>query len=111
MASDDCFIGHIGGDDFVVCVSGYEVEYLCEAIIDKFICETRDMYVPEDLMHGCVRRQSGSGGRHKAQSVTISIACITNKDKDISDIYELSKTAARIKKDCKEKEGSNYAIC
>jgi diguanylate cyclase (GGDEF)-like protein len=110
VAFEDCFIGHIGGDDFVVCVSGYEVEYLCEAIIDEFSRETRDMYVPEDLMHGCVRSRNGDGAKDKIRNVTISIACITNKNKEISDIYELSKTAARIKKDCKEKEGSNYHI-
>jgi hypothetical protein len=61
-------------------------------------------------MHGCVRSLNGDGAKDKIRNVTISIACITNKNKEISDIYELSKTAARIKKDCKEKEGSNYHI-
>ena len=109
--ADDCFIGHIGGDDFVVCISGYEVRGICEAVIAEFGSKTRDMYICEDLQRGYVHSRARGAGDEKVGNVTISIACITNRNEEIQDIYELSKLAARLKKECKEIEGSSFTIC
>jgi hypothetical protein len=58
-----------------------------------------------------VHSRARGAGDEKVRNVSISIACITNKNEEIQDIYELSKLAASLKKECKEIEGSSYTIC
>jgi diguanylate cyclase (GGDEF)-like protein len=108
--SNDCFIGHIGGDDFVVCVKGFEVEGICQSIIGEFSLKMEELYTPADFENGYVFANNRRGDAEEISNVTLSIACITNKEKYIEDIYELSKIAAQAKKDCKNVWDNHYVI-
>lgn len=110
MSGESCFVGHIGGDDFIVCLSGYRVETMCEEIIDEFKSKTNELYTDEDIKKGFVTVSNRRGKIEKFNNVTISIACITNRENKLSDIYELSKIAANAKKECKEVWDNHYVI-
>lgn len=106
----DCFIGHIGGDDFVVCVKGFDVEDICRRIISEFKMKMEELYLPADFKKGYVFANNRRGDAEEISNVTLSIACITNKEKTVEDIYELSKIAAQAKKDCKNVWDNHYVI-
>lgn len=104
--SKDCslesFAGHIGGDDFVIVVEGYEAQALCDAIIAAFIDKLPDFYSDEDLGRGFITAKNRHGVEERFGHVTLSIAGVTNKDKQFQDVFELSEYATKIKKKCKE---------
>jgi diguanylate cyclase (GGDEF)-like protein len=107
---ENCFLGHIGGDDFVMCINGYAVENICKSILNEFEVKTAELYTPSDYKNGHVMVKNRKGDIEKTNNVTLSIACVTNKDKKLDDIYELSKVAAKVKKECKEIWANHYAI-
>lgn len=110
MQRCDCFTGHIGGDDFVICVNTYDVSHICESIIDDFAIKKEELYTPSDYKKGYVKVSNRKGKVEKINNVTLSIACITNKDMKMDDIYELSKVAAEAKKECKEVRDNHFVI-
>lgn len=96
------FIGHIGGDDFVAVVEGYDVEPVCSSIlksVEKGIC---DFYSSKDLQRKYVYAKNRHGKEEQFGLATLSIAGVSNKNKSFKDIYELSEFASKVKKKCKE---------
>ncbi len=107
---DGYFTGHIGGDDFVIGLDGYDAVPLCEAIIGMFRQRLGDFYSLEDMEKGHVTANNRHGQRESFGLVTLSIACVSNKSRRFCDIFALSEHATMIKKRCKEVWDSNYVI-
>lgn len=102
------FVGHIGGDDFVMITAAEYDQYLAEIIIREFDRGIRRFFKNEDLLRGyivCLDRQ------HQIINTpltSISIAVISNKDGELKNHLEISDRAAEIKKKAKEMSGSNF---
>lgn len=110
LKHDDYFIGHIGGDDFVMCVKRYDIEAACKGILNEFKIKSEELYSHTDMKNGYVTVKNRRGDVEKFNNVTLSIACVTSRDKKIVDVYELSKFAAKVKKECKEVWDNHYII-
>lgn len=106
----DAFVGHIGGDDFVMILSADTVVPVCEAAIRAFDAEVLRHYTAEDLAKGGIEGPDRYGVQRFFPVMTISIAVIINEAGEFSNSVELAKTAAEIKDYAKEKPGSNYLI-
>lgn len=104
----DSFVGHIGGDDFVV-ITGVESDRkFAESIIKKFDKKVKSFFNKSDIKKGymtCLDRQKKIVN---APLTSISIAIISNEFRKIENYLEVSDRAAEIKKLVKEKIGSNY---
>ena len=109
IASDD-FIGHIGGDDFVIITNYHDSNSLCQKIIDAFKTDIRSLYTQEDLNQGCIISKNRAGFLTNFPLATISIAIITNQNKIYTSSAELSKTIASTKKFAKMKKGNSIVI-
>lgn len=102
------FIGHIGGDDFIVILPNHSYSEICQKIIKTFDSMLEKFYQPEDLEKGYIYAQNRQGHYENISLVGISIAVITNKDYKFTSIDEISKAAAKIKKICKKINSSCY---
>jgi len=109
-AGNDAFVGHIGGDDFVMVLSADSAVPVCEAVIKAFDIEVVKHYSPEDLVKGGIEGPDRYGVQRFFPVMTISIAVIINEAGEFSTSVELAKTAAEIKDYAKEKPGSNYLV-
>lgn len=109
-AGDDAFVGHIGGDDFVMVLAADSAGPVCEAVIKAFDAEVVRHYTPEDLAGGGIEGPDRYGVVRFFPLMTISIAVIINEAGQFSTSVELARTAAEIKDYVKEKPGSNYLI-
>jgi len=104
----ETFVGHIGGDDFVVITEAIDDEYLAGLIIEEFDYGIRSFFKNEDLLRGymiCLDRQ------HQIVSTpltSISIAVVSNQNQELKNHLEISDRAAEMKKKVKELSGSNY---
>lgn len=106
----DDFVGHIGGDDFVMVLSAEKVVPVCEAIIKAFDAEVVRHYSREDLARGGIEGPDRYGVTRFFPVMTVSIAVIINEAGEQSTSVELARTAAEIKDYAKEKPGSNYLV-
>jgi GGDEF domain-containing protein len=104
------FIGHEGGDDFVV-VSGYEYwEPFAKAFITTFDRGIYQFYNSIDARNGFIESINRQGQRQRFPLMSISIAVVTNKTRPFRRHAEMIQVAAEVKKYVKSMDGSCYAI-
>jgi len=104
----DDFIGHIGGDDFVILTTPDKADQLCQGIIKLFDSLIPIQYNEEDISRGYLISEDRRGEIKKFLLMTISIAVISNENNQFIHHLQVSEKAAEIKKHVKKLEGSNY---
>jgi len=105
--SDD-FIGHIGGDDFIVLTTPDKVDTICQQIIADFDNSIPDLYDEKDKKAGYLLCRNRIGQIQKFPLISISIACVSNEQREFSHPGEISTVAAEVKKYAKSIAGSTY---
>ncbi|MDR3012716.1 MAG: EAL domain-containing protein [Chitinispirillales bacterium] len=107
---DGEFLGHIGGDDFIVICDYVDGEFFCGSIIDKFAARVVSLYRDEDLKNGCITSINRHGVTERFPIASLSIAGISNRVKVYKDNYDFSSDIARLKKKCKKQPGNYFEI-
>lgn len=104
----DCFVGHVGGDDFVVVLKPEDEEVYARAFLDEFdrICVT--YYNDEDRERGCVRVTNRRGKRETFPLMSCSVAACNNLYRDYKSLGEIAQDAAQVKSFLKSQPGSHY---
>ncbi|MBD3347331.1 MAG: HAMP domain-containing protein [Chitinivibrionales bacterium] len=104
------FIGHEGGDDFVV-VTEYEYwEAFAKAFITTFDRGIYQFYNSVDARNGFIESINRKGERQRFPLMSVSIAIVTNKTRPFRRHAEMIQVAAEVKKHVKNMDGSCYAI-
>jgi len=106
----DDFIGHSGGDDFVVITSTDKAVYLCEQIIAEFDEKIVRFYNDEDRSRGCIMIKNRKGETDTYPLMSISLAIVTNERRELNSPVEAGDIAAEVKKKLKTMAGSNYFL-
>jgi GGDEF domain-containing protein len=104
------FVGHIGGDDFVLITSPDIVEQVCKAIISEFDSLIPDYYHADDLERGFVEGTDRYGVKRRFSIMSISIAVVSDVKRSFSSPIEIAQVATEIKDYVKSLPGSNYLI-
>jgi len=108
FGSDKDFVGHEGGDDFLLLTSPEKAGYIADYIIKEFDTSVTNLYQKEDLARGYIEAKSRDGDRMaKFPVMTISLAGVSNVKKEIVSYSQLSNIAAEIKKVVKGMQGSH----
>lgn len=102
------FLGHIGGDDFVIITTPDRVDEMCNYIIYRFDEDIKYSYDDEDRKRGYIETIGRTGEKMMFPLVSISIAIVTNEFRDFKSDLEISAVAAEIKKKLKTIDGSCY---
>lgn len=102
----NAFIGHIGGDDFMIIVSPEYTDTVCSGIIEKFDRRISALYVDEDLQRGHIVTYNRQGAETLYPIMSISLAVVTNECKTFSSYLEVSDIAAELKTKAKSMSGS-----
>jgi diguanylate cyclase (GGDEF)-like protein len=109
-ATKNEFIGHIGGDDFIVICDYHGGEDYCKTIIDHFTLKVSSLYRDEDLENGYIVSKNRHGVTENFPIASLSIAGISNQVKAYQNIDDFSKDIALLKKKCKRQPGNYYEI-
>ena len=104
------FIGHIGGDDFVVITNIDKAEEIAKEIVSNFDKIAPQFYDEKDRLKGYIETEDRSGFQRQFPFVTISIGIITNLYKDFNHIAEISSIGVELKEAAKRIPRSNYVI-
>lgn len=104
------FVGHIGGDDYVVIVENCSVNDLCESILKNFEKGKYDFYSSEDITRNYIYAKNRRGEEEQFGLISLSIAGVKNLQKRFANIYDLTEYASKIKKKCKQDWFSCYYV-
>ncbi|RKJ30196.1 GGDEF domain-containing protein, partial [Butyricicoccus sp. 1XD8-22] len=102
------FLGHIGGDDFMAIIPHYDVEPICQKIIEEFDGTIPEFYDSDHLSDPTLKIKGRSGQMENISIMSLSIAVITNQEQHYEVAEELSDRVAAVKRDCKKYKGSCY---
>lgn len=104
----DDFIGHIGGDDFVIITSWDKYETICKLIIEDFDEKIIHLYNETDRKNKYIATKNRLGQVKKIPIITISLAVVTNENRKYDNYLQIAEVAAEVKKYVKEMKGSYY---
>lgn len=107
--SDD-FIGHIGGDDFVVITVPDLMRAVSEEIIASFDRRIPAFYEETDRKNGYIMGKTRQGVEMKFPLMTISIAIVTNERRILTGPLQTSEIAAELKDYAKSIPKSVFVI-
>jgi len=107
---DDTFIGHVGGDDFVVLAPGTLAEQLAKEIIRRFDASISALYDAGDRARGWVEAPDRRGRTRRVPFVTVSIGIVPLVAGRFAGATEVARAAAEMKEVAKRRSGSGYAI-
>lgn len=105
---NDRFIGHIGGDDFIMVVADQDADAICQSVIAAFDAGIKHFYRLDDLSAGFITVKNRKGIEESFPLISMSIvglhAC------NYTSIDLLAEDAAKLKKICKQRSGSCHII-
>jgi len=104
------FVGHIGGDDFVIITHPRHMEKLCEKIIHDFDAAIPDFYDEEDRRRGYIISRDRKDVEQQFPFITVSIAVVTNQRRVISSPMQVAEIAAQLKQYAKTFPRSVYVV-
>jgi GGDEF domain-containing protein len=94
----DDFVGHVGGDDFVVLTTPDRVNTLCMHVTTRYKEESVALYSPEDLRSGSISGIDREGRPYQFPLVSLSIGVVNNQIYMPHSIQEVSYLAAEAKR-------------
>ena len=100
------FVGHIGGDDFVVLTEPERAEAIAEDIIAGFNDAVRDLYDPEDRDRGHVEVPNRRHVTERFPLMSLTIALVSTDRMPVSHLAELIDVAQELKSHGKGIPGS-----
>jgi len=104
------FLGHVGGDDFVVICSPDQIRPLTETAVTEFEAAADRLYDEEDRARGYVSVKSRRDGVLDVGLVTVSIGVALSSRRHYTGPRELIAVASEMKTVAKTQPGSFVAV-
>ncbi|MGM0542055.1 MAG: GGDEF domain-containing protein [Pseudomonadota bacterium] len=111
IQSDVDFIGHIGGDDFII-VSSRVNQYraICEGVLKAFRKEVAQFYLPEDRLRRGIQSVNREGQSTFFSMMSLSLGVLLVKEGVFSHQQKLASYATLAKKKAKSLGGDTFAV-
>jgi diguanylate cyclase (GGDEF)-like protein len=103
------FLGHVGGDDFVVVCRPEQAEPLASCALDEFERLTPSHYDPADAARGYLETKDRRGELRRCPLVSVSVGIALHRG-GASDHRRMVATAAEMKTVAKREIGSYVAV-
>ena len=103
-AGGNDFVGHIGGDDFVMICEGYQSLAFSEKIRKEFEAKAHMLYKEEDRIRRCIRTCNRHGILETFPLVSVTIVSASNEQEAFGDYEEVVGMLAGYKKTAKTRK-------
>lgn len=104
------FLGHLGGDDFVLLTEIGMEDRLCREVLKEFEAQVRAFYPEDDVRRGFAETRGRRGEVVRNSLVTISIGATNNLNRDLGDPRLVAEVAAEVKRKAKTIPGNSYYL-
>jgi PleD family two-component response regulator len=110
LAGAEGFVGHVGGDDFVILVEPDICEMVAKTLCDRFDDLAPTLYDPEDAARGCIEVRDRQGNPQSFPLLTISVGVATTTSRRFAHYGEAVAVATEMKQFAKRSPGSSFAV-
>lgn len=104
----DIFLGHIGGDDYVILGDPECIEVICKKLVTDFERHIHGFYGEEDARNGYFVGKNRQGIVQKFPLITVTAAIVADDGSRFKNPLEMARVAAELKEYAKMLPGSNY---
>ncbi|HTR68909.1 MAG TPA: response regulator [Mycobacteriales bacterium] len=104
------FIGHVGGDDFVVICTPEQVERFCALTIERFDAGVVALHESDDVERGFLAVVDRQGHERHFPLASVSIGVATTERRRYPDPRDMVAVASEMKTVAKSRPGSTMAI-
>ncbi len=104
------FVGHIGGDDFIVVIPIESVGDVCTEVLNVFDTLVPYQYNEQDRRAGYYFGKDRRGQLHRVPLMTLSIGVVTNKHRRFTHPAQVSELATEMKSYAKTQAGSVFVV-
>jgi diguanylate cyclase (GGDEF)-like protein len=108
--TEDDFLGHIGGDDFILICSPDRVQTICSKIIEEFDRGIIEHYDPEDVKKGFIISIDRNDKPAMFGIMTVSIAVVNTDRTLINEPKEVTQKVSELKQYAKTFAKSIYIM-
>ena len=108
LGNADDFIGHIGGDDFIIITTPNVVDRICTKIIKDFDTTIPNFYNEQDKRKGYIVSQDRQGNIYEFPIMIMCIGVVGNENRDITNPVQVSEIGADLQSFAKSFKKSNY---
>ena len=110
-ADADAFVGHIGGDDFMITCEPDSVTAICERVMTDFDERISAHYDAEDWERGCIEVPDRQGTTRTTPPVSIALGVASTEGRTYSDHRQIVQAATDMKSYLKQHHrNSAYAV-
>ncbi|MEN6623298.1 MAG: diguanylate cyclase, partial [Smithella sp.] len=102
------FIGHIGGDDFVIIAGPEQAINISKNLVADFEKRISQFYDAADTKRGYLKGKDRQGIMQKFPLITVSVAIVNGDGTRFKNPLDMAMTAAELKGYAKTLPGSNY---
>jgi len=106
LGANDDFIGHIGGDDFVMITSPQRADFMASYILDEFDRGALFLLNEDDVKRGYLEVRDRQGEVRKIPVMSVTMALVTSNENNIEHFAEINDIASSLKEYGKQIKGS-----
>ena len=104
----DDFVGHLGGDDFIILTRSDVAVAICKAIIQNFDLNIMNFYDTEARNLGYILQKNKDGILKQHPVMTVSIAIVQSDRVAVTEVSQIAHITSELKKRMKLSSGSCY---
>jgi len=106
----DDFLGHVGGDDFVIITTPEMSETLAKSIMDEFSQKNVFLYDETDQKNGHITVRNRKREIQKYPLMTLTVVGVSNKTRKVTHFGELSSILGELKCYAKTLGGNQFIL-
>jgi diguanylate cyclase (GGDEF)-like protein len=106
LGNQDDFVGHIGGDDFVMITSPARAEFMARYIVDEFDRKSVLLLNEEDVRRGYLEVRNRQGELQRIPLMSVTVALVVSSEDKIQHFAEINDIARELKAYGKKIKGS-----
>lgn len=107
----NCFVGHIGGDDFIIIFNNNEVRTICQNILDDFSKNSLSFITSEHQMAQGYSALDRRGNQIFHPLVSLAIGVIQPDPVCYNSYHQIADLASKAKSEAKKLNGNSLFIC
>jgi GGDEF domain-containing protein len=104
------FIGHVGGDDFLVVMRSADWRERVVRILEKFSASVANFYSAEHVGAGSMQATDRDGSKREFPLLTLSVAALDSETAGASSADAIAHMLAHVKKLAKQRTGNSFVL-
>ncbi len=104
------FVGHVGGDDFLVVIRSADWRERIMKLLEQFTANVATFYSPEHAAAGHIVAADREGRQRDFPLLTLSVAALDSQTEGATSADAIAHLLAHVKKIAKQRAGNSFVL-